>query len=141
MANYQWFGKVHTFVYRASGGLIGHHLGEHPTALLYTVGAKSGRSRITPVRYYALDDHGIVIIASNNGQTKPPAWWFNIKAQPSFDIRVGRQRQKVRAELISGDRREVLWSQITAINPRTKSYMKTAGREIPVILLRRMADK
>jgi len=65
MANSLWFGKVHTVVYRASRGLIGHHLGSHPTALLHTVGAKSGLVRITPVQYYDLDDHGIIIIASN----------------------------------------------------------------------------
>lgn len=136
MANYRCFGKLHTQLYQMSHGLIGHKLGGHPCALLYTTGAKSGLPRITPVQYYPLDQQGIVVIGSNNGQPRPPAWWFNMQADPEFDIRVGRELRRVRAELITGKRRAELWPKIEKINPRTRDYAAIAGREIPVILLR-----
>lgn len=135
MANYLWFSKLHTKVYLATDGRIGHKLW-NTMVLMHTIGAKSDLVRTIPVQYYPLDDSGIIILASNNGQLKPPAWWFNIKANPEFTIQVGREKRRVRAELVSSDRRQQLWPQMLALNGDIDVYVKKSGREIPVILLR-----
>jgi len=138
MANYLWFSKLHAKVYLASGGRIGHKLW-HPMVLMHTIGARTGTVRTVPVQYYPLDDNGIIILASNNGQPKPPAWWFNIKANPEIDIQVGREKRRVCAEVVSVDRRQRLWPQIRAMNDNVDNYVEKSGREIPVILLRTLA--
>ena len=44
--------KAHTFVYRTSGGLVGHRLpGTPPMLLLHHTGAKSGAARTDPLVY------------------------------------------------------------------------------------------
>ena len=135
MANYLWFSKLHVKVYQGTGGRIGHKLW-HPMVLLHTIGARSGLVRTTPVQYYPLDDNGIIILASNNGQPKPPAWWFNIKAKPEFTIQVGSEKRRVYAEIVNADRRQQLWPQMRNQNSHIDGYVEKSGRDIAVILLR-----
>lgn len=135
MANYLWFSKLHTRLYLATNGLVGHKLW-HPMVLMHTIGAKSGTVRTAPVQYYPLDESGIIVLASNNGQPRPPAWWFNIKSNPEFTIQVGREKRRVRAETVDSQRRQQLWPLMRAQNSNIDSYAERSGREIPVILLR-----
>jgi deazaflavin-dependent oxidoreductase (nitroreductase family) len=135
MANYLWFSKLHAKIYSATDGRIGHKLW-HPMVLMHTVGAKSGLVRTSPVQYYPIDDDGIIVLASNNGQLKPPAWWFNIKANPEFIIQVGRERRRVCAEEVDADKRQMLWTKMQALNANIDRYAENSGRLIPVILLK-----
>ena len=135
MANYLWFSKLHTKLYLATDGRIGHNLWQ-PMVLMHTIGAKSGVVRTTPVQYYPLDSAGIIVLASNNGQVKPPAWWFNIQSTPEFTIQVGREKRRVRAETVNAQRRQQLWPLMRAQNSNIDGYAEQSGRELPVILLR-----
>jgi len=137
MANYAWFTKLHRFVYHRSGGRIGQHLGRgRLMVLMYTIGARSGQLRAVPLQYYPVTDDGIVVIASNNGHAKHPAWYYNLKAHPEIDVLVGRERRRVCAQEVDGARRALLWPKIVAINPQASVYSGRAAREIPVVLLR-----
>ena len=69
MANFEWVSKAHRFVYHHSRGWIGGWLGQ-PMVLMYTIGAKSGLTRMVPLQYYPAGDEGIMVLASNNGQPK-----------------------------------------------------------------------
>ena len=56
--------KGHTVVYRATHGLVGHRVpGAPPTLLLDHVGAKSGKTRTTPLSYLR-DGDNLVLVAS-----------------------------------------------------------------------------
>ena len=135
MANFEGFARFHGWLYEASRGWIGAYLGR-PMALLYTKGARTGLIRRTPLQYYNLDSAGIVVLASNNGQPKAPAWYFNLKANPEFMVRVGRDLRRVRAEELPPDRRAEVWPAMRRQNPAIDGYQARAGRTIPVILLR-----
>ena len=104
--------------------------------LMYTKGARSGELRVVPLQYYPVADDGIVVIASNNGHTRHPAWYYNLKAHPQIDVLVGRERRRVCAREVDGARRALLWPKIVAINPQATAYASRAGREIPVLILR-----
>src|SRR5947209_570774 len=57
----------HTVVYRATGGLIGHRVpGLAPSLLLDHVGAKSGKSRTSPL-VYGVDGENLLLVASKGG--------------------------------------------------------------------------
>lgn len=135
MADFRWFTKFHRALYHYSGGRLGAKLGQ-PMALLYTIGARSGQVRPVPLVYYPLDPDGIIVLASNNGSPKPPAWWLNLRAFPEIEILVGTERRRVVAEEVDDARREELWPQMVKQNPRIKDYPRQAGRVIPIILLR-----
>jgi deazaflavin-dependent oxidoreductase (nitroreductase family) len=65
---------------RLSRGRISVTLGQ-PMGLLTTIGAKSGQPRTTPL-FYTVDEDTIILIASNGGQPRHPAWCYNLRANP-----------------------------------------------------------
>jgi deazaflavin-dependent oxidoreductase (nitroreductase family) len=136
MADYAWFSKAHRWVYHNTGGWIGGRLGPWPMVLMYTIGAKSGLPRMVPLQYYDVVPEGIIVLASNNGQPKAPAWYFNLKAHPEIDIRVGREKRRVRAEELPPERRAAVWPEMARQNPAIETYARKAGRVLPIMLLR-----
>ncbi len=107
-----------------------------PTLLLETVGARSGQRRETPLVYIP-DGERIILIASNGGQPKNPAWYYNMRANPQVTITARGRRQAYLARELDGKEREAAWEQAIALNPGYDVYMeRTAGkRRIPVMVL------
>jgi len=135
MANFEWVSKAHRFVYHHTGGWVGGWLG-HPMVLMYTIGAKSGLTRMVPLQYYRVGDDGILVLASNNGQPKAPAWYHNLKAHPDIEILVGREKRRVHAEELSAQQRAEVWPAMRKQNRQIETYAARAGRVLPVMLLR-----
>lgn len=135
MANFEWVSKAHRFIYHHSNGWIGGYLGR-PMVLMYTIGAKTGLTRMIPLQYYPMEPEGILVLASNNGQPKAPAWYHNLRAHPDIEILAGRQRRRVHAEELSPERRAEVWPEMRRQNSQIEAYAAKAGRIIPVMLLR-----
>jgi deazaflavin-dependent oxidoreductase (nitroreductase family) len=95
-------GKAQARVYKLSGGRLGNKFGRAPVLLLTTVGRKSGQSRTTSVMY-TRDGDRLVVIGSNAGSERPPAWSLNLLAKPEADVQIGRKTTKVRASVAEGD--------------------------------------
>src|SRR5262245_62487452 len=100
MPNFRWLLAlvtwVHSAIYRLSGGRVGGRLSGMPMLLLTTRGRRSGRERTLPLLYVA-DEKGWVVVASNAGDDRHPAWWLNLRARPEARVQVGRERCAVRA--------------------------------------------
>jgi deazaflavin-dependent oxidoreductase (nitroreductase family) len=129
---------VHTFVYKHSGGRIGHHLpGVGATMLLLDhVGAKSGIERTSPLLYVDAGDD-VAIIASKGGNPKNPAWFHNLKANPDTTIQIGTEKRKVHARIATGDERDELWNKAASAYGGYKGYQARTERKIPVVVLER----
>lgn len=136
MGSWQWFGRIHRSVYLRTGGRVGSRLAGIPMLLLTTTGRKSGQLRTTPLTCMA-DGEDFVIVGSNNGGPKDPAWWLNLQQDPRARIQVGRNRFDVTAHRARGDERERLWPALKAFNPAYRRYEKKTHREIPVVVLKR----
>ncbi|MGD9734174.1 MAG: nitroreductase/quinone reductase family protein [Solirubrobacterales bacterium] len=104
----RWAGKLNVPVYRLSGGRIGGTVGKAPVLLLTTTGRKSGQKRTSPVVYLAAGDK-LVLIDTNAGNERLPAWSLNLGADPECEVEVGRQRRAVRARRADGAERDALW--------------------------------
>src|SRR3954454_24683630 len=52
-----------------------------PVGLLETTGARTGRRRRVPL-LYLLEGDALVLVASNVGGARHPAWLHNLRAQP-----------------------------------------------------------
>lgn len=129
-------GKVHTWLYRASGGTIGHRAGHITNLLLTTTGRKSGSERTVALAYMT-DGERWILVASNGGSDRHPAWWLNLKQDPDAVIEVGRERIPVVARESEGSERDRLWPLLTRYNPPYASYEKMTARRIPVVVLER----
>jgi F420H(2)-dependent quinone reductase len=125
----------HTWVYRASNGLIGHRFpGGPPMLLLDHVGAKSGVKRMTPL-VYVDDPPDVVIIASKGGHPKHPAWYHNLRASPDTTVQIGGERRRVHARVATPEERERLWPKAIATYSGYDGYQQRTPREIPLVIL------
>jgi len=106
----RWTGKLNIPLYRISGGRIGGKINQAPVLLLTTTGRKSGQQRTAPVVYLA-DGENLVVIGSNAGHNRTPAWSLNLKANPDAEVEVRRERRQVRARVAEGEERADLWSK------------------------------
>ncbi len=136
MANWQWFGRLHTRAYRATGGRLGGKLAGLPMLLLTSTGRKSGEPRTTPLPYLE-DEARWVIVGSNNGGPRDPMWWLNLQANSRADIQLMRQQIPVTARLASPEERTRLWPLLVAFNSPFGKYEKMTTRQIPIVILSR----
>jgi deazaflavin-dependent oxidoreductase (nitroreductase family) len=129
---------LHTAVYRASGGRVGHKLPgvRAPMLLLDHVGAKSGTKRTSPL-VYTRDGDDIVLVASKGGYPKNPAWFHNLRAHPDTEIQIGRERRRVHARVADAEERERLWPKVVATYGGYEGYQQRTERQIPLVVLER----
>jgi deazaflavin-dependent oxidoreductase (nitroreductase family) len=123
------------WLYRRSGGKIGGAMAGAPVLLLTTAGRRSGRPWTVPLIYQP-DGDGWVIIASNGGGPRHPAWWLNLRARPEATVEIGRQRHPVTAAATTGAERERLWRLMADRFKRYDEYATKTTRKIPVVELR-----
>jgi deazaflavin-dependent oxidoreductase (nitroreductase family) len=126
--------------FRANGGRVGGPLEGAPLLLLTSIGAKSGEARTTPLMYLP-DGERIVIFASKAGAPTNPAWYHNLLANPSATVEVGGDIFDVDVSVATGDERERLFSQQSAVMPQFADYAQKTTRQIPVVVLERAADE
>lgn len=121
--------------YRANSGKVNH---PYPLLLLTTTGAKSGQERTTPVAY-SRDGDRIVIIASKGGAPTNPDWYANLLANPVVTVELNDERFQARVTVVAGEERDRLYAQHAAEMPGFAEYPKKTTRQIPVIILERIA--
>lgn len=106
-----------------------------PIVMLTTTGAKSGRRHTLPL--VALPDgERMVIIASNYGQRRNPAWYHNLRAHPRATISFDGATREVVARELEGEERDRHYARGIEIYPGWTQYRERAShRRIPVIEL------
>ncbi len=125
-------------IYRKSNGrtTLSSMLAGVPVILVTTTGAKTGQSRTIPLLGIP-DGENIILIASNWGGKKNPAWYYNLKANPEATVTLNGQNVVYIAREVTGEKRERCWARATAVYPGYNAYKKRAdGRIIPVLLLK-----
>lgn len=123
--------------FRANGGKVGGPFeGNKNLVLITTTGAKSGRSITSPLVYVA-DGDRIVLIASNGGADKHPAWYHNLRANPELTVELGTETYTGKAEFTSGAERAELYDRMVAVMPQFDEYRRNTTREIPVAVVHR----
>jgi deazaflavin-dependent oxidoreductase (nitroreductase family) len=128
--------KANTFWYRLTGGAIGGRFGRAPILLLTTTGRKSGKPRTTPLLYLE-DGADVVIVGSNAGDARHPAWWRNLQHNPDAMIQIRRETRPVRARQATDEEKARLWPKLTAMYPDYDVYTTRTTRVLPVIILGR----
>ena len=144
----RWGTRLHAAIYRLTRGRVLGRVGGQPVLLLETVGRRTGQPRTTPVQYLA-DGDTFVVVASNAGAARPPAWYLNLRANPHARIRVGARSIDVRAQEATAQERAELWQRLTAANRYLERAARKAGRDLPLMALvpstrttpRRAADR
>ena len=106
-----------------------------PVVMLTTTGARSGVPRTVPVLGLPTPE-GLVVIASNWGQTRHPAWYYNLRADPRATVVVNGATRGVRAVVATEDRRARIWQEGLKVYPGWSHYERRAAhRDIAVYVL------
>ncbi len=126
--------RLHSFVYRATGGKVGGQLVGSPVLLLVTTGRKTGERRTSPLLYLE-DGENLVLVASNGGAPVHPAWYLNLRAKPEAAVEILGREVRVRAEEASPEEKERLWPRLVAMYSDYETYRRRTDRDIPVVVL------
>jgi deazaflavin-dependent oxidoreductase (nitroreductase family) len=120
--------------FRANEGKVGGPFEGAHVLLLTSTGAKSGEQRTTPV-VYQQDGDRMVIFASKAGAPSNPAWFHNLRANPTATVEVGNDTVEVEAVITDGEERERLFSKQKQLIPQFADYEQKTTRQIPVVAL------
>ena len=116
--------------FRANHGVVSQP--PFPILLLTTTGARTGRSATVPLGF-AVDDNGrVFVMASKAGAPKHPAWFHNLKANPSVTVELGEKSFQAQAVVTEGEERDRLYGMIS---DGASEYEKNTDRDFPVIVL------
>ena len=139
--------RAHKWVYERSDGRVGKHSNRVPALLLTTTGRRSGLPRTNGLTY-CVDRGDLVVVASNGGSDRHPAWFLNIRDDPRVTVRVGRRVRRASAREATAEEREQLWPKVNRTNRgmsrlfhpgvegRYDVYHRHTSRRIPVVIIR-----
>jgi deazaflavin-dependent oxidoreductase (nitroreductase family) len=124
-------------IYRLTGGrhTLASLVSGIPVVMLTTTGSRSGFSRTVPVLGLPTSD-GLVVIASNFGQARHPAWYHNLLADPEGQVTVNGATRAFRASEAEGETRARIWQEGLRVYPGWSQYERRASnRRIAVFVL------
>jgi deazaflavin-dependent oxidoreductase (nitroreductase family) len=104
--------------------------------LLDHVGRKSGTRRTSPL-IYTRDGDDVLLIASNGGDARHPAWFHNLTAAGTARVMVGPESWDVTVRVADEPERTRLWQKMTAVYPPYDEYQQRTDRQIPLVVLSR----
>ncbi|MFI0405348.1 nitroreductase family deazaflavin-dependent oxidoreductase [Actinomadura sp. 3N508] len=126
----------HIRTYVETGGKRGHLYQGRRSLLLTTRGRKSGLLRRTAL-FYGEDGGRYLLVASNGGAARQPAWYLNLSADPDVTVQVGADEFAARARTAAPEEKPPLWRVMAEIFPLYDTYQRKSARDIPLVILER----
>jgi deazaflavin-dependent oxidoreductase (nitroreductase family) len=123
-------------LYEKSGGTEGTTLRDTglPVIIVTHRGNKTGATRKTPLMKVK-DGATYVLVGSVGGAPQHPVWVYNLRANPSVEIRDLTEVQPMRAREVTDDaERARLWKLAVAAFPPYEEYQAKTTRKIPLFV-------
>lgn len=124
----------HTFVYRATNGLVGRRLVNNDMLLLTTRGRASGEPHTVPLLYLT-DNDRLIVIASYGGRPDHPEWYRNLQHEPAATVQILGSTRSVKATTMAASERAQWWPRVVDAYGDYAEYQYRTDREIPVLWL------
>ncbi|MCZ6641128.1 MAG: nitroreductase family deazaflavin-dependent oxidoreductase [Gammaproteobacteria bacterium] len=105
-----------------------------PVLLLRCRGAQTGIEREVPLLYVPVGD-AVLIIGSNGGQIRDPAWCHNLRAQPEVRCLFRGEERRFAARELSGSEHTSAWEDAVGVYPGYVQYQDRVERKIPLFRL------
>lgn len=116
--------------------------GAEPSALvgdqwmiLWTLGAKSGKVRKTPLVRVTNEDGTYAVIGSQGGAPTNPNWVHNLRAHGEARVQDGANLLDLTVREVEGDERAGWWARAMQVWPSYDEYQAATERQIPVFVL------
>jgi deazaflavin-dependent oxidoreductase (nitroreductase family) len=109
-------------------------VGGLPVCFLTVRGRRTGRPRTVPLLYVA-DAGRIVLVGTNWGRARDPAWALNLEAAGEADVTVAGDTRSLAPRRATEEEVARYWSQAVAIWPGYEAYRRRVDREIRLFVL------
>lgn len=103
--------------------------------ILWTVGAKSGKVRKTPLVRVADGEGSYAVIGSQGGAPADPHWAHNLRANPIARLQDGAKVGDFTVREATGDEKDSWWGRAIAVWPDYDAYQARTERSIPLFVL------
>jgi F420H(2)-dependent quinone reductase len=123
-------------LYESSGGTKGTTLRDTglPVVIVTHAGNKTGAIRKTPVMRVK-DGNSYVLVASQGGAPKDPAWAHNLRVNPQVELRDETVVRPMRVREVKDPAEKArLWQLAVAAYPPYAEYQTRTQRQIPVFI-------
>ncbi len=128
------FWRFHRWGWRITNGRFLRRIVGMPVLELVTLGRRSGRQRSVLLSYMP-DGAGYVVVASNAGDHRDPAWLLNLRNHPRAAVNIGGRSIAVTAVEMDGDEYERWWVRALEANSDYAEYAARTDRGIPLVRL------
>lgn len=129
------FHPIHRRLYRWTGGRgpVSRALGMD-MILVTARGRRSGAARTVPLAAVR-DGDSWVVVGSNAGKERAPAWIHNLRANPDVGVEHRGRRAPHRAREAMGDDLKRVWALVVDAYPGFGVYRDRTSRHVPVFIL------
>ncbi len=103
--------------------------------VLWTLGAKSGKVRKTPLVRIADGEGRYAVIGSQGGAPTDPQWARNLRANPVARLQDGATVHDLAVREAEGDEKATWWARASEIWPDYDAYQEGTDRQIPLFVL------
>jgi len=131
--------RLHVFVHRLSGGRLLNSFGGDDVCFVTMKGAKSGRTITIPVMYVPYRD-GALLVASQGGAPRNPAWYFNLAKHPDIKVSHRGRQMTLRARVATADEKPDLWPVCDQHYAPYADLRARTNRDIPIFVCEPAAE-
>jgi len=121
--------------YERSGGSQPSELVGDRWIVLWTLGAKSGKVRKTPLVRTSDEDGRYAVIGSMGGAPTNPQWVHNLRANPIARLQDGEVLRDYDVTEVDGDEKARWWERAVQVWPAYDDYQAGTTRVIPLFVL------
>ena len=126
---------LHKTVFKASHGRLAGRGAGMPVLMLTTTGRQSGKPRTTMLTSPLQEGGRIMLVASNGGDDRDPAWIGNLRADPRVQVTMEGRTVPMTAHVADAVEKAELWPRIVADHAHYAGYQAKTERDIPVVVL------
>ncbi|HEY5651677.1 MAG TPA: nitroreductase family deazaflavin-dependent oxidoreductase [Acidimicrobiia bacterium] len=130
----KWLSRLHSGVFRLTGGVVGRRLVDNDMLLLTTTGRVTGRPHTVPLLYLS-DREASIVFASWGGRDNHPEWYLNLIDDPHATVQIDGHRHGVRARTAEAEERDRWWAAAQKAYSGYATYQSRTERQIPVVIL------
>ncbi len=126
--------RVNLWVLEKSNGRWGNSFLGKKVLLLHSTGFVTGKQRITPL-FYLADADKVILVASNAGTDKDPAWLRNLQVDPKVKVNINGKEMRMQAHTAETDEYQLYWPRVTEMFPTWEKIQEKSARKFPIAIL------
>jgi deazaflavin-dependent oxidoreductase (nitroreductase family) len=122
-------------LYERTGGTEPSALVGDDWIILWTLGAKSGKVRKTPLVRVADGEGRYAVVGSMGGAPAHPQWVHNVRSNKVARLQDGDVVRDYSVREALDDEKSIWWQRATSVWPDYDSYQARTDRRIPLFIL------